>query len=60
MNNNKKNYLQHNGEYFQSYIDELYDAWAYECGYISEVYMEHDMKDIFSAYNDYKNNSIEF
>ena len=60
MNNNKKHYLQHNGEHFKSYIDELYDARAYECGYISEVYMEHDMKDIFSAYNDYKNNNIEF
>ena len=60
MNNNKKHYLQHNGEHFKSYIDELYDARAYECGYISEVYMEHDMKDIYSAYNDYKNNDIEF
>ena len=60
MNNNKKHYLEHAGEYFKSYIDELYDARAYECSYISEVYMEHDMKNIYSAYNDYKSNSAEF
>ena len=60
MKKNKKHSLEHIGEYFRGYIDELYDARAYECGYISEVDMEHDMKNIYSAYNDYKSNSVEF